>query len=377
MRIVQATGLISLKYGGLERSFVRLAQEGRARGHHLTFIWERMPTNAEFVRDVEQAGGVNVVIPARGRPLGFAVDMWRWLRNNPTDVMHGHFNPVALLALAAAAAARVPVRVSTLHAGFSPAELAGVGLRNRITVRARNVLSHRAIAISRAMRDQFVDLGLDPGKTIVCYLGIDPAPNSNSRDRVRAEFGISVDAPVIVCIAFHDPIKGVDVLLRSVALMKPVVPGLRLIQVGASLIPEQTTELKALGRELGIDDMVIWAGQRNDARDVLQAGDVYCQPSRSEGLALAILEAASAGLPSVASRVGGIPESVADGRTGVLVPPESPEALADTLVDMFENPERRSVMGEAGRSRVAAEFDLGRQTVELLRIYEALHEPGS
>ncbi len=377
MRIVQATGLISLKFGGLERSFVRLAQEGRARGHDITFVWEAMPTNAEFVRDVEQAGGINIVIPARGRPFGFAVDMWRWLRNNPTDVMHGHFNPAALLALSAAAMARVPVRVSTLHAGFSPAELEGFRLRNRITVRARNVLGHRAIAISDAMRDQFVDLGLNPGKTIVCYLGIEPPPNNNSRERVRAEFGISVDAPVIVCVAFHDPIKGVDVLLRAVARAAPKIPGLRLLQVGGSLIAEQTTDLRSLARELGLEDVVVWAGQRNDVRDVLQAGDVYCQPSRSEGLALAILEAASAGLPSVASRVGGIPESVADGRTGVLVPPESPEALADALVDMFRDPELRIRMGEAGRARVAAEFDLGRQTVELIGIYEALHKPGS
>ena len=377
MRIVQATGLISLKYGGLERSFVRLAQEGHARGHDLTFIWEAMPTNAEFVRDVEQAGGVNVVIPARGRPLSFAFDMWRWLRNNPTDVMHVHFNPVALLALSAAATARVPVRVCTLHVGFSPAELENVRLHHRMTIRARSLLSHRVVAISTAIREQSVGFGLNSNKTVVCYLGIEPVSNNHARDRMRQEFGIADDAPVIVCIAFHDPIKGVDVLLRAVALMKRCVPGLRLIQVGGSLIPEQTTELKALAREMGIEDMVIWAGQRNDARDVLQAGDVYCQPSRSEGLALAILEAASAGLPSVASRVGGIPESVADGRTGVLVPPESPEALADTLVEMFRNPERRSVMGEAGRARVATEFDLGRQTLELIRIYEALHKPGS
>ena len=370
MRIVQATGLVSLKYGGLERSFVRLAEEGRDRGHEMIFVWEQLPTSAKLIRDLESAGSVNLVIAARGRPVGFTTDLFRWLRLNRTEVVHGHFNPVALLALSAAAAARVPVRINTLHAGFSPAELRGTRLRNRITTRARGLLSHKVVAISQAIRNQFIQIGLNPNKVVVSYLGIEPPPPSGSRDRIRAEFGLSSDAPVIVCVAFHDPIKGVDVLLRAMSNLLSEIPAARMLQVGGSLVPEQTADLQTLARQLGIDHAIIWAGQRDDVRQVIQAGDVYCQPSRSEGLALALLEAASAGLPSVASRVGGIPESVVDGRTGILVPSESPEALAEALVQLLRDPVRRSEMGEAGRSRAAAEFDLGRQTKELLSIYE-------
>ena len=372
MRIVQATGLISLKYGGLERSFVRMAEEGRARGHELVFVWEKTPTSAEFMRDLEAAGSTNLVISAKGRSLGFMKDLYRWLREHPTDVLHGHFNPVALLALSAAAAAKVPVRISSLHAGFSPSEMSGLRIRNRITTRARTLLGVKVVAISHAIRDQFVDIGLKPNDVVVSYLGIEPPPPSDARERTRKEFDIADDAPVIACVAFHDPIKGVDVLLRALVLVLREIPDARLLQVGGSLVPAQTAELHALSRKLGLSDAVVWAGQRNDVRQIIQAADVYCQPSRSEGLALAVLEAASAGLPSVASRVGGIVESVSDGRTGILVPPESPEALAAALVDLLRDPERRAKMGEVGRIRTASEFDLGRQTSDLLTIYEAL-----
>jgi len=372
MHVVHTTGLVSLKYGGLERFFVRLAGECGRRGHRLTFLWERAPASETFARDLAAAGAASAVIPARGRPAGFLIDFGRWLRDNPCDVLHAHFNPVALLALAVATLRGVPVRVSTLHSGLAPEEQAGFRLHNRVTIRARSLLCHRVLAVSQGVRDQFAALGLNRGKALVHYLGIEPAPAENARARIRREFGIADDAPVIVCAAFHDPVKGVDVLLRALALLRPAVPGLRVIQAGGTMIPQQTEDLRRLAAELGLDSTVVWAGQRNDIRSVLQAGDVYCQPSRSEGLPLAILEASSTGLPVVASRVGGVAEAVLDGQTGLLVPPESPEALAQALRVLLDDPGRRRALGEAGRANTAEQFDLGRQTARLADLYETL-----
>jgi glycosyltransferase involved in cell wall biosynthesis len=372
MHIVHVTGLVSLKYGGLERHFVRLAEACARRGHRVTCVWERAPSNETFVRDLTAAGAASVALPARGRPAAFVAQFARWLRGQPCEVLHGHFNPAAVLALAVAAWRGVPVRVSTLHSGLTPREQTGLRLHNRLTTRARSLLCHRVLAVSQGVWDQFTALGLSRRKALLHYLGIEPPPAGNARTRLRQEFGIAPDAPVIVCAAFHDPVKGVDVLLRALALLRPAVPGMRLLEAGGSLDPRQTEDLHRLAAELGLGDAVVWAGQRNDMRAVLQAGDVYCQPSRSEGLPLAVLEAASAGLPVVASRVGGIPEAVLDGQTGLLVPPESPEALAGALKTLLGDPARRRELGKAGRERASTHFDLGRQTERLVDLYEAL-----
>lgn len=375
MHIVQATGLVSLKYGALERSFVRLAAECNERGHRVTCVWEATPDNKAFLADFSDAGGVNLVIPSQGRPVSFVRDLTSWLRANKTDVVHGHFNPVALLSLTSAWMARVPVRLSTVHAGFSPSEMKRIRPHQRVTILARSLLSDPVLVVSKSTLDQFVSLGLSKRKSSVFYLGIDPCPRVPSgvaRQRLFDEFDVAKDAPIVMCTAFHDPIKGVDTLIEAIAILSPEYPELRLIQAGGSLLAEQTADLHRLANTLNVADNVVWAGQRNDVRELLSAADVYCQPSRSEGLGLAILEASQAGVAVVASKVGGIPEAVVDGETGLLVESESPRALADGIRTLLGDAPMRKKMGDAGRVRTERLFDLGRQTEFLVSLYERL-----
>jgi glycosyltransferase involved in cell wall biosynthesis len=174
--------------------------------------------------------------------------------------------------------------------------------------------------------------------------------------------------------------KAVAVLVAAMPRVLAAVPGCRLVVVGDG---EQHERLAAAVRARGLTAHVELAGSLPRASAVarLAEADVFCLPSTYEGLPLAILEAMAAGLPVVATAVAGNPEAVEDGVTGLLVPPESASALATALVSLLADPERRRLMGEAGRRRAAERFAIA-QVVDLhlallRRLVAAAAGPGS
>lgn len=358
LRIAQVTGLISLKYGGFERFMVALARACCDRGHRLYYVWEADPTSAAFKADLALAGAESLVMPATGRPARFLAEMALWLHRTGIDVMYGHFNPASLLALAAARVVQVPLPLCFFHSGILPAGQTTLPLKNRLVMRARLSLAARTYAVSAAVRDQIVSLGLGGRTPELFYLGVPRPVVGRSRAEVRREFGLANEDVVVACLAFHDPIKGVDVLLRAMGILARRTARVRLVQVGGSMYPSETQALHELAAEVGVGQAVVWAGQRNDVMDILNGADVYCQPSRSEGLPLAILEAMAVGLPVVASCVGGIPEAVINGQTGILVAKESPGELADALEALASDVALRKSMGEQGRLRALEMFAL-------------------
>ena len=120
---------------------------------------------------------------------------------------------------------------------------------------------------------------------------------------------------------------------------------------------------------LNLHGMVTFLGARDDVPTLLDAADVYVQPSLSEGLGLAVLEAMAAGLPVIATRTGGLPEVVADNQTGLLVPPGDAPALANALQYLLDNVNRRDKMGKAGRARAVSCFSIARMVSETQEVY--------
>jgi glycosyltransferase involved in cell wall biosynthesis len=156
--------------------------------------------------------------------------------------------------------------------------------------------------------------------------------------------------------------KGIDVLIEAARLAEAPV---RLEIYGVGALREQ---LEAQAREAGVD--AFFHGFVSDMRGPFSSIDVLVQPSRADNLPLSILEAMAAGLPVVGARVGGIPELVDDGVTGLVVEPENPSALAGALDSLAGDAERRRKLGEAGRVRAAERFSaegIARRTVELYR----------
>jgi glycosyltransferase involved in cell wall biosynthesis len=163
--------------------------------------------------------------------------------------------------------------------------------------------------------------------------------------------------------------KGLGDLLAAVAWVRERVPDVRLLLIGEG---ELRDELEAQARALGLSGAVIFAGIRTDVAEIVAALDIFVLPSLWEGTSNAVLEAMAAGLPIVATAVGGTPEVVVDGVTGLLVPPRDPSALAGALVTLLQDADLRHRMGRAGRERVKQYFSLERMVRRTEALYEEL-----
>lgn len=182
---------------------------------------------------------------------------------------------------------------------------------------------------------------------------------------------INAATRVIGTVGRLDPVKGFDHLLDAMAVLaaRRDIPPVHLVVVGGG--PEHE-HLAGRIRELGLQAQVTLAGQRDDADALLKHFDVYVCSSIAEGIALTVLEAMASGLPVVATAVGGNPELVADGETGLLVPARQPQALAEALARVLSAPERAQAMGQAARRRAQAEFSVASMVAGYCSLYDAL-----
>jgi glycosyltransferase involved in cell wall biosynthesis len=224
-------------------------------------------------------------------------------------------------------------------------------LRTRLTYR---YMADRHITPSEYGRRQLLGYGYFPAERIRAIPNgvVIPPPDPTARARVRAEFGLGDDPTLIVVSRLH-PDKGIQELLDATDKLRAEVPALRLLVVGdgahRSPLEEQT-------RRLGLDDVAVFTGFRTDVTALLRAADVSVLPSHHENMPYSVLEAMAVGLPVVATAVGGVPEVVVDGETGILVPPGDAGPLKEALASLLRDRAAASAMGRAGLARVRARF---------------------
>ena len=227
-------------------------------------------------------------------------------------------------------------------------------------------LPHRVFAVSENLKQHIVAEGFPADRVGVIYNGIDigPVPGPDDRRQVRSALGLSDQAFVIATVARLDPVKDLDVLVRAVASLTRQRPAILLV-VGDG--PERR-HLEEFASSLSDGGCIRFLGHRDDARAVLAGCDVFANSSISEGISLTILEAMAAGLPVVATRVGGTPE-ILDDRCGRLVPARDSERLASALLELASQPLLRQELGRAGRDRVERQFTLDRMIREYKDVY--------
>jgi glycosyltransferase involved in cell wall biosynthesis len=292
-------------------------------------------------------------VPARllgGRRLAdprWLLAIRREVLREPTDVVHAH-SPLAAvgarLALRTIPRRRRPRMVTTDHSLWS-----GHGRLMRWADRATWRLDDAHIAVSEAVR-RSLPPALRARSEVVLH-GIDVAAaraERGNREFVRKELGLPADALVVGTVANLRAIKGNADLLAAARRVVDEDPDVRFVTVGQG---PQEAELRALHERLGLGDRLLMLGHRPDAIRLMGGCDVFCLASRHEGLPVALMEALALGLPVVATAVGGVPEVVEDGVEGVLVPPRRPDALADALLALARDPDRRRRMAEAAAAR--------------------------
>jgi glycosyltransferase involved in cell wall biosynthesis len=304
-------------------------------------------------------GPLHPVLEARGIPvcdLRIRNDLdilaaWRLrrlLRAHPVDIVHFHTARAHALApwLPRAGGCRFVVsRQMDYRPHFAP--------------RARYLYNRcvdGVIAVSHAIADVLVGVGVDPRHIRVIHVGIDGSRFEQAleqRQEVRRRLGAEPGDFVLLTAAVLEARKGHDVLLQAVEqLWRDRVP-LRWVICGEGALRER---LQTQTRAAGLAERVVFTGFSSEVPRLLAAADAFVLPSRHEGLGMAAIEAMAAGLPVVASRVGGLPEVVVDGETGLLVPVGDASALAAAIRRCAHDRGWAQALGHAGRARARALF---------------------
>jgi len=310
------------------------------------------------------ANGIRVVeLPCRGDlDWRFAARLRALIRHERPTLVHCHSRRGAdFLGGRAAAAAGVAALVSRRVDNPEFAWLARLRYRPYAAV----------IAISTAIAEMLVACGIEPARIHVIRSAVDTAAFLAAPDceRLRREFGLDDGDRVLMCAAQFIPRKGHRYLLQAMARLAPRFPRLRLILFGRGPLQQ---DLVAQTDKLGLAGRVRFAGFREDLDRFLGCADLLVHPALREGLGVITLKAAAAGVPVVAFSAGGLPEAVADGTSGVLVPPGDVTALSEAIAALLDDDGRRRQFADSARQRMQSGFSLAAMTDAHLALYRSI-----
>jgi glycosyltransferase involved in cell wall biosynthesis len=338
--------------GGSERHLLTLLPALAERGVDVSFVGLDDPAGvpepfyAELQVPFERLSAPRDIDPA------LAVRLARTLRSPRPHLVHTHLVHADVYG-ALAPGTRL---VSTKH---NPDPFRAGPFR--FAERALTWRAARVIAISEAVRRFCIDrVGLPAGKVEVVHYGLDGLPRA-----WNANPPLDIGRPLLLAVCRLEAQKGLDTAVRALA----EVPQATLLVLGEG--PDRAA-LELLAASLGVRERVLLPGRVGDVAALYAQADVVVHPARWEGFGLAMLEGMLASRPIVAARAGSAPELVDDGRTGLLVPVDDSQALAEAVSSLLADPARAAAMGAAGLERARAEFSVARMAERTLALYEAV-----
>jgi len=303
------------------------------------------------------------------RTLKVLWDIRRYLIRERIDILNVcHFNNY--LPALATWRLRNTALIMTQQGLGAPDRARAIALAHRLAF----PLAVRYEVNSLQLRDMLIrKLNVEPDRFFINYNGVEMERFEAlpPKDKVREELGLPQDAKVVLCVSRPVVEKAIDVLLRAFVVIRRRHPDALLLVTGRGALEG---EMRALMSELGLDDSAQLLGRRNDIPRLLAACDVGVLSSRSEGQPNALLEYMAAGKPAVSTRVGAVCDVIDDGQTGLIVPPEDPEALADAVCTVLEDSELAARFGQAGRERARTEFSPQALAKRMTDVYQAIVE---
>ena len=372
MKIIEVMGMKSSKYGGLERFIESLINKDSESQY---WVWYNAPISSKEYELKLRNMGVEIVV----QPIsGFNIFIFAWrfficlVRVKP-DVVHVHFDPAGYVALLLSYLLGVKKRIKTIHSSIVNTKNIIVTNKKQLSIKTYFLfklmcaLSTDILCVSNAIKKQLSTIWGIEKKVSALYLGVEIQKIDLSIDEIKRKYDLPCDKLLVGNVAFHDDVKGIDLLLKSLYIVKKSKKDVCLVQIGQ--FKQKTSDYVKLASELGLDSDVIWLGLQNNVQEILSVCDVYTQPSRSEGIPLAIMEASSVAIPTVAYRVGGIVESCVDNLTGKLVAPLDYKSFARELLLLLENNELRRYLGDNALSYMIENFSKANSIKKLIDIY--------
>jgi glycosyltransferase involved in cell wall biosynthesis len=363
----------SFEQGGSERQAMQLLTQLHASGKcrvHLACLQNRGSLRAE----ADQLGiaEINEYALNSFYDLNFARHLRRlvrFIRENQIDVVHTHCFYTNIFGMTGGFLAGVRGRIT------SKGETDG--FRTSLQKRAERAafrLSHRVIANCLVVQNQLIHEGVSPAKIIQHYNGLDlerlKVRPSLRRDEALTEFGLPADRRYISIVAnLRNPVKDHPMFLRAAARVRAAVPEAAFAIAGEGELMEG---LRELAGQLEIQDDVFFLGRCDNVANLLFASEIGVLSSKAEGFANAILEYMAAGLPVVATDVGGAREAIAEGETGYTVASGDDEKMAARIIGLLNEPERGRAMGERGKLIAAEKFSCDRHLQNTLELYDEL-----
>jgi glycosyltransferase involved in cell wall biosynthesis len=349
----------SLNLGGAEKLTALYAAAVRGTGTELTVCCLKSINDNPVEEEIRGTGTEVINLGARNlrdtRALRRLVELMKARR---FDLVHAHLTYAVIWGALAARRAGVPL-VATLHvAPVSRKWHDRDMLRQRLLAWLVRRRACRVVAVSRAIATEWAKL-IPAKRIVVVHNGVAIPPFLKRRQEV---------APRLATVAVLREGKGINVLLHAMTRVVRRVPDAVLTIVGDGPSGDY---LRALATELGLDASVRWLGYRADALQLLGEVDIFVHPTLLDAFPGGVLEAMASGCAVIASDVGGVPEIIDHGRTGLLVPAGDSEALAEAMVRLIENGEERKRLGEAGRASVAQRFSVDRWVAALDEVYSS------
>jgi glycosyltransferase involved in cell wall biosynthesis len=363
--------------GGTERQFVNLALALDRRRFDLRFSC--LNRTGPYVKTLEDHGLSISEYPIRGfvSPgyVAQATRLTRDLSRDHVQIVHTYSFYGNVFAVPAARAAGVPVVIASIRdrgAYLTP--------RQQRVQRYVCRLADCVLVNADSVKDWLVEDGYDAAKITVIKNGIDLSGfndhlrrNGERTDNgLRAELGLPAGVPLIAVSGRVNPSKGLEHFLHAAASVHATYGHARFLVVGPAPDAVYLERLHEMTRQLGIADRVIFMGHRSDLPRILGDVTVAVLASLNEAMPNAVLEAMAAGLPVVATRVGGVPEAIEDGVTGLLVPPADAPALASAIRRLLAAPEHAIRIGQAAAHSVRACFSMERMVQATQDLYREL-----
>ncbi|MFQ5904574.1 MAG: glycosyltransferase, partial [Candidatus Binatia bacterium] len=315
----------------------------------------------------------HVIPESQHHSLSLLKQLADYFRFNEVDIVHTHKYKDNVLGGLASFMRNVPFRIRTIHGLpelYDGLRAFKYGVYHMVDTRVNRWLVDHILTVSFELRNQLINyFGSEKVTCVHNAISVSKMRTNRSLVELRKELKIGELEFLIGTVCRLTPVKGLAVLLKAAQTICSQRPGVKFIIVGDGPSRDFLHGL-ASGYDLGND--VLFLGHRSDAHAILELMDIFVLPSLSEGIPVALLEALALARPVVATRVGGIPEVVEHGASGLLVTPGKEDELAQSCIDLMDNYAWAKSLGASGRKRVTKHFSPAVMADQVAKVYRAL-----